>query len=56
MSRQELLKEYYDREMNVVFSLSNDYLMNTPRRGCEEEWKMAKEKVSILDEMIKEQK
>lgn len=54
MTRKELLQSYYDNEMNVVFSLSNDYLMNTPRRGCEEEWKMAKEKVSILDEMIKE--
>lgn len=42
MTRKELLQGYYDNEMNVVFILSNDYLMNTPRKGCEEEWKRAK--------------
>ena len=54
MSKQELLKEYYDREMNVVFSLSNDYLMNTPRKGCEEEWKNAQERAALIEEMRKE--
>ncbi|GEM_PF-6762472 len=54
MSRKELLKSYYDNEMNVVFSLSNDYLMNTPRKGCEEEWKKAKEKADMLEEMMLE--
>lgn len=54
MSRKELLKSYYDNEMNVVFCLSNDYLMNTPRKGWEEEWKKAKEKADMLEEMMLE--
>jgi len=52
--RIELLKSYFDREMNVVFSLSSDYMMNTPRKGCEKEWNEAKENARILNEMIEE--
>ena len=52
--RIELLQSYFDREMNVVFSLSSDYMMNTPRKGCEKEWGQAKEKARILNEMISE--
>ena len=52
--RIELLQSYYDREMNVVFSLSGDYMMNTPRKGCEKEWSKAKENARILNEMIAE--
>ena len=54
MTRKELLQGYYENEMNVVFNLSNDYLMNTPKKGCEEEWKRAKEKADMLEDMIKE--
>lgn len=52
--RIELLQSYFDREMNVVFSLSSDYMMNTPRKGCEKELGKAKENVCILSAMLAE--
>lgn len=54
MNRKELLRKYFDMEMDVVFHNSFDYRMNCPQKGCEHEWREAKERVGILEEMIGE--
>jgi len=54
MNRAELLKEYYNNEMNNVFAYSANWLMTVPKKGYENEWEKARIKADILDEMIKE--
>jgi len=54
MSRVELLKEYYNNEMNNVFAYSANWLMTVPKKGYENEWEKARIKADILEEMIKE--
>lgn len=54
MTKQELLKEYYDMEMNNVFCYSANYLMNFPKKGYEKEWQEAKDKAEILQGLIEE--
>lgn len=49
----ELLKEYYDMEMNNVFSYSANYLMSCAKKGYEKEWTEANEKAELLKEHIK---
>lgn len=48
MTLTELLREYYDREMNNVFCYSANYLMNSPKRGYETEWRDARERADLL--------
>ena len=48
MTAKELLEEYYDMEMNNVFSYSGNYLMSRPKKGYEREWEEAREKVEII--------
>lgn len=48
MTLTELLRDYYDREMNNVFCYSANYLMNSPRRGYEKEWHSAKDRAELL--------
>ena len=52
MTKKELLKSYFDMEMNRVFCTSETYLMNSPKRGYETEWKEANERAELLKEMI----
>ena len=54
MNRAELLKEYYNNEMNNVFAYSANWLMTVPKKGYENEWEKARIKADILEEMIKE--
>ena len=54
MTILDLLKEYYDMEMNNVFSYSADYRMNSPKKGYEQEWNEAVEKSGLPEEMIKD--
>ena len=44
----DILKDYYEREMNNVFCYSANYLMNSPKKGCEQEWNDARERAEIL--------
>ena len=55
MQRIDLLKEYYDREMNNVFAYSANYLMNSPKKGYEMEFEAAVMKTELLEEMIAEE-
>lgn len=54
MKRIDLLKEYYDREMNNVFSYSANWLMTIPKKGYEREFEEACIRADILKEMIEE--
>ena len=35
---RELLNELFERSMDKVFSLSANYLMTIPKKGCEKEF------------------
>lgn len=52
MTEKEMLMEFYDEVMNVVFQTSADYRMTTPKKGLEKEWSAAKEKSVLLKNMI----
>ncbi len=39
MTTKELLEKYYDIEMNNVFCYSATYLMDSPKKGYEREWR-----------------
>lgn len=54
MKRIDLLKEYYDKEMNNVFSYSANWLMTIPKKGYEREFEEACIRADILKEMIEE--
>ena len=53
MTAKELLQEYFEREMNNVFIFSKNYLMNSPKKGYEREWREAKERADLLEQLIK---
>ena len=44
----DILKDYYEREMNNVFCYSSNYLMNSPKRGYEKEFDEARERAEII--------
>jgi len=44
----ELLKDYYDREMNNVFCYSANWGMTVPKKGYEREWEDARERADVL--------
>lgn len=52
MTRQEVLKKLYDREMDNVFAYSANYLMTVPKKGYEREFEEAKEIVAVLEELM----
>ncbi len=54
MTRKELLEKYYDMEMNNAFCYSATYMMNSPKKGYEREWREAKERADILKELLEE--
>lgn len=49
MTQKELLQKYIDQESNNLFIYSANYLMSTPKPGCEDDWKEAKERVAGLE-------
>lgn len=48
----DLLKEYFDEEMNNVFCYSANWLMDSPRKGYEKEFYEARERADILREEL----
>lgn len=54
MERIDLIKRYYDMEMNNVFSYSANWLMTIPKKGFEKEFEEANMRADILKEMISE--
>lgn len=53
MTELELLNEYLEQELNKIHSYSEDYRMNTPKRGYEREFEDAEIKVYLLREIMK---
>lgn len=54
MTRKEVLKKYYEMEMNNVFHYSQNYLMNSAKKGYEKEWEDATIRAEALMEMMDE--
>lgn len=54
MTKQELLKKYYDEACHNLLCYSTNYLMDKPRKGYEKEWKETKVEVELLEEMMKQ--
>lgn len=54
MERLDFLRKAYDREMDIVFNNSANYLMTVPKKGHEEEFKEAKKRADMLSAWIKE--
>lgn len=53
MNISDLLKEYLHQEQNNVFCYSGDCLMNTPKKGYDREFFEAKERVELLEDLLK---
>lgn len=54
MTKNELLKKYYDLEMNVVHRTSGDYTLTFPLKGMEDAWREARVRASELQAMMDE--
>lgn len=56
ITRLSVLKNMRDMAWNNVFCYSANYGMTKPKEGYEAQWKEAKEKARLIDQMVKEQK
>lgn len=54
MTKLEVLKECYEMACHNLLCYSDNYLMSCPKVGYMKEWENAKEKVSLLEEIIKD--
>ena len=52
MTEKEMLEEFYEETMDLIFRTSDNYLMTIPIKGLEEEWRKAKEKAELLKGML----
>ena len=53
MTIKEMLNNYLEQERNNVFCYSANYLMDTPKKGYEQEFTEAVERVSLLEELLR---
>lgn len=56
MNKVQLLEEIYDYYTYNLLCYSKNYLMTKPKERYIKEWKNQKEKVALLEEIIKEEK
>lgn len=56
MNRVDVLNEYKDMLNHNLLCYSADYLMNTPKKQYVKDWEETKEKISIIDEIINDEK
>lgn len=56
MNKLDLLEEYKDMLCHNLLCYSEDYLMTKPKSEFVEQWKKEREKVDLLEEIIKESK
>lgn len=54
MTRLELLRKYHHKACGDLFMASDNYLMDEPKPGREEEWQAAQEEVVMFEQWIKE--
>ena len=52
MTEKEMLEEFYEETMDLIFRTSDNYLMTIPIKGLEAEWRKAKEKAELLKTII----
>lgn len=52
MTEKEMLEEFYEETMDLIFRTSDNYLMTVPIKGLEAEWRKAKEKAELLKNMV----
>ncbi len=52
MTEKEMLEEFYEETMDLIFRTSDNYLMTIPIKGLEAEWHKAKKKAGLLKTMI----
>lgn len=56
MTRLQLFEEIYNLHTYNLLYYSKNYLMTEPKEQFIQEWKREKEKVALLNEIIKEEK
>ena len=56
MNKIDLLKEFKDMLCHNLLCYSSDYLMNNPKKQYVKDWEETKEKISLVEEMIEENK
>lgn len=52
MTTKELILEYLDRERNNVFCYSDNYMMDSPKKGYEREFSEAQERAELLENLL----
>ena len=52
MTEKEMLEEFYEETMDLIFRTSDNYLMTVPIKGLEAEWRKAKKKAELLKNMV----
>lgn len=55
MNKIELLNEFRGTLYHNLLCFSNNYLMEKPRENFVKEWEETKEKISLIDEIIKDE-
>ena len=56
MNKFEVLKEYKEMLCHDLLSYSSDYLMNKPQKQYVKEWEETQEKISLVEEMMEDNK
>lgn len=56
MATKDLISEYLEQERNNVFSYAGNYQMTQPKKGYENQFRAAKERVELLEELIGQMK
>lgn len=56
LNKIELLEEMYEMEVHNWICYSKDLSLTEAKKGFSKEWKVSKEKIGLLQEMIDEQR
>lgn len=56
MSREELLKEFYEMTSHNLYCYSADGLMSKAKDGFENSWKKEQEKLELIKELLEEER
>ena len=54
MTIKDLITDYLERERTNVFCYSANYLMNSPKKGYEREFREAEERAELLEELLRQ--
>lgn len=56
MNRMQLFKEMYEQSVHNLLCYSQDFSMTKPKEKYVDDWKKERQKVSLLKELIAEEK